>query len=88
MTKVQDDIVEVVAKLGPNARQVICSLDGEWKPAPRSQSRQLTASVAMRHSSLIEREWQDGCAQSTYYRLNEDGLRVRDHLLSHPSGKD
>lgn len=81
------DVEEIVRKLGPNDRQVVLSLSGEFKRAPRSQTRQLTASVALRHGALIERQWQDGCAQCTYYRLTPFGLRARDHLLSSKEGE-
>jgi hypothetical protein len=80
-TQTKGDVEEIVRKLGPNTGQVVRSLGSEFAPAPRSQSRQLTASVAMRHSHLVERQWRDGCAQCTYYRLTPLDLRVRDHLL-------
>jgi hypothetical protein len=75
-----EEIAAIAKGLGPNARQVVRSLSGEYAPAPRYHSRQLTASVAMRHPSLIEREWQDGCAQSTYYRLTPLGIALKAHL--------
>jgi hypothetical protein len=76
----QNDAAEVARSIGPNVKRVIGSLSGTFQPAPRSQSRQLTASVASRHSTLIQREWQDGCAQCTYYRLTPLGLQVRARL--------
>ena len=81
-----DEIDRIVAGLGPNARQVVKSLDGEFRPSPPNQTRQLTASVALRHPGLIEREWQGGCAQSTYYRLTETGIAARARIKENERG--
>lgn len=52
-------------------------LGPEFQPAPRSISRQATAALAMKRPDLCEREWQDGCAQCTYYRLTPLGMALR-----------
>lgn len=75
------NVEQRAATLNINGRQVVKSLGAEFAPPPQSQTRQLTASVATRNSDLIEREWQDGCASCTYYRLTPLGTAVRAHLL-------
>ena len=79
-----DEVERVAAEISVNARQVVMSLTGEFAPAPQTQSRQLTAYVASHHGALIEREWQNGCAQCTYYRLTPLGLAVRAYLKDQP----
>lgn len=71
---------EIAGRVAPNVRQVVMALSAEYQPSPRSFSRQLTASAALRRSDLVEREWQGGCASCTYYRLTPLGLEVRAHL--------
>ncbi len=68
---------ELARGIAPNIHQVVMALSGEYQPAPRSFSRQLTASAVMRRPDLIEREWQHGCARVTYYRLSATGLAVQ-----------
>lgn len=67
---------QIFATLPPNTKQVLRALSGEYAPAPSGMTRQLVASVASRHGDLIEREWQNGCAQCTYYRLTPLGLAL------------
>lgn len=80
MSKLLDLAAEISGQLQLNARRVLLSLSDEYAPPPRTQTRQLTASVASRHSNLIEREWQAGCANCTYYRLTPLGVAVADRL--------
>lgn len=82
----QERAKEIVGKLTPNAKQVVRAMTGEFAPAPRGMTRQLVASVVSRIGSLFEREWQDGCAQCTYYRLTPLGLAVR-HLITQGKGE-
>lgn len=67
---------DIAGQLGPNERQVILSLSAEYRTAPGSQARQLTAHVARRHSALIERGWGRRGARDTYYRLTALGVAV------------
>lgn len=86
MNRVSPELEARIGKpIGPNERQVVLSLDGEYRPAPASQSRHLTASVASRYSNLIEKEWQAGCASCTYYRLTALGLELKAALARQES---
>ena len=79
------DAAQIAAGLNQNAKQVIRLLGMEYSPAPRTITRQQTAYAAMKNGTLIEREWQDGCAQCTYYRLTPLGLEVRAILQDNPA---
>lgn len=76
--------IETLAKgLSEKACLAILSLTDEFQ-SPRGVSRQSVAALWWRHPKLVEREWQDGCAQCTYYRLPPLGIQVRDYLKAHP----
>lgn len=68
---------EIASRLSEAQRSVIRRMTGEYSPPPRGVTRQAVAALECRHSSLVQREWPDGCAGCTYYRLTPLGLAVR-----------
>lgn len=64
------------SNLSPGARAALLALTTDWSPPPSTTTRQAVAALAMRHSHLCEREWQDGCASSMYYRLTPLGQEL------------
>lgn len=73
-------VEEIAGKLTEAQRRALLALTGEFTFSPPRISRQSIAALVFYHSDLCEREWQDGCAQCTYYRLTPLGLQVRAHL--------
>lgn len=61
-------------------RAAVTLLTDDYRPSPKGVSRQSVATLAWKYPNLCKREWQDGCAQSTYYRLTPLGLAARDLL--------
>lgn len=67
--------------LTPSMKRAIFALSAEFYPVPRTSSSQALLALYKVHPDLVEREWQDGCAQCFYYRLTDEGLAVRSALL-------
>lgn len=89
MTTVQDDIVEVVRRLSPAQRQVIRAA---WAYADyHRQGPQVSycpVAANGRNAVALERIGMAKMRASGGPRLTPLGLRVRDHLLSYPTGRE
>ena len=76
------EVAKIAAGLRKGQAEVISAMSSQWQsPSQIGLPRQRVAGAALAHSALIEREWQDGCANCTYYRLTALGLAVRAHIL-------
>jgi len=77
MIQATPSIAAIVDGLSEAQKRACLAMTGEYAPVPSGVSRQLIAAFAFKFPRLCEREWQDGCAQCTYYRLTPLGLRVQ-----------
>jgi hypothetical protein len=80
-----NDLSVLAGKLTKGMRAAVVALSAEFTPAPRSLSRQSVAALATKCPQLCQREWQDGCAQCTYYRLTPLGIALKAYLLDEDS---
>jgi hypothetical protein len=71
-----------VAMLTFKMRRALLALDEELRSAASlpSTTPQAVQALAARRPHLVEREFQDGCAQRFYYRLSSAGLAVKAYL--------
>lgn len=77
MTQDTPSIAAIVEGLSEAQKRACLAMTGEYAPVPFAISRQSIAAFVFKYPRLCEREWQDGCAQCTYYRLTPLGLRVQ-----------
>jgi hypothetical protein len=75
------NIDAIIAELSEAQKRAIRLLSAKFAPTPQGVSRQAVAVLGCRNADLCEREWQDGCAQCTYYRLTPLGSAVRSALI-------
>ncbi len=77
------EIERIAAGLTKAGQSAVIALTSDFRPAYEMNcTRQAIAGLVRWQPKLIEREWQDGCAQCTYYRLTYLGLALRAHLAN------
>lgn len=75
------EVAKIAAGLTANARKVVAAMGDEYRsPSHMGLTRHEVAGAVRGTRWLISREWQDGCASCTYYRLTPLGLAVRAYL--------